>query len=154
MIVFAFVLDIRQFLGTAVLAPSLGETVVIDDERSVGAAGTHSVFLDGAMADPFLSALGVIPNSPTSSENAVVAFDQLGERIPGRGVEFANYVCHRVQPSLGSEPGTGARFGDSIELRFSDWITPDIEPMRIGNGVLHLVPASGGRHRDIAVFRD
>jgi hypothetical protein len=54
LVVLAFVFDVRQFLGAAVLAPSLSGALLIKNERSVGAAGAHAVFLDGAMTDPVL----------------------------------------------------------------------------------------------------
>ena len=95
LVVFALVLDVRKFFWAAVLAPSLSGAVLIKNERSVGASGAYAVFLDGAMADPFLPALGVIADTPAAPKDAVVTFHQLGEGVPSRRVELPNVVFHR-----------------------------------------------------------
>ena len=59
LVVLAPVLDARQFLGAAVLAPALRGAVLVDHERGVGAIRADAILLDGAMADTALPALRV-----------------------------------------------------------------------------------------------
>ena len=54
LVVLAPVLDARQLLGAAVLAPALGQPVGIEDEGGVGAPGADPLLLGGAVVAPRL----------------------------------------------------------------------------------------------------
>jgi hypothetical protein len=113
------VLDVREFLGAAVLAPALRHAVPVEHQSGVGAIGAHPVLLDGAMADPPLPALRVIADAPADPVDPVVALNEVGEGIPRRGIELANRVPHRrsavvprapvmTRPHRGILPAMGA----------------------------------------------
>src|SRR5215475_5698138 len=93
-VVFAPVLDIRQFRGAAVLAPPLCDAVVVEDQRRMRAAVPDPGLLGRAIVGPPLAALEVITDAPAPSEDAVVAFDKLGEGIPRGGVKRTDCVRH------------------------------------------------------------
>src|SRR5215510_332091 len=79
-------LDVGQLLRAAVLAPSLRGALLIQDQRGVCPAGPDSILLDFPVVEPLLT-LRVVTDAPASSEDPVVALDELGECIPRRGVE-------------------------------------------------------------------
>src|SRR5262249_5908643 len=94
-VVFAPVLDVREFLGAAVLAPPLCSAVVVEDEGRVRATPSDPGFLCRAIVGPPLAGLQVKTDAPASPEDAVIAFDELGEGIPRGGVKRTDCVRHR-----------------------------------------------------------
>jgi hypothetical protein len=83
LVVFALVLDTREFIWAAVMAPSLRCAVLVDDERGVSPAGPDAVLLDRATANPLLSALRVVTQAPAPAEDPVIALDELGRVARG-----------------------------------------------------------------------
>ena len=59
------------------------------------------------MVDPALLALGLKGGAPAATEDPVVRFDRLGERVPRQGVEFCDGELHRSHHlrCLIDEPG-------------------------------------------------
>src|SRR5258708_6621298 len=98
LLVLAPVLDAREFLGAAVLAPALCGAVLVENERGVSATRPDPVFLYRAIADLLLAALGVVTNAPAPAEDPVVALDKLRECSPGRGVQRSDRVIHPLRP--------------------------------------------------------
>src|SRR5579859_7457386 len=102
LVVLAPVLDVRELAGAAVLAPPLRGAVVIEDQSRVRAAVADPRLLGRAIVRPLLGGHEVISDAPASAEDAVVAFDKLGEGIPGRCVQRTGCVRHhRVLSSTG-----------------------------------------------------
>ena len=96
------------------LAPTLGETVLVQHEGRVGAIRPDTLLLDRAIINPALAALGVTANAPAPAVDAVIALDQFGERLLGCGVEAANRIGHsppvsswhaRAAPAGQNQPG-------------------------------------------------
>src|ERR1700733_11390287 len=84
LLVLAPVLDARQFLGTAVLAPALRGPVGVDDERGVSAVRADPVLFPGPVPRRVAGIVGVIAHAPAAAEYPVVALDKIGEHGPGR----------------------------------------------------------------------
>src|SRR5215471_9594008 len=103
--VFAPVLDGRKFFGAAVLAPSLSDPVVVEDQRRVRPALANLGLLGGAIprvtGAVHLKAFRVKAHAPAAAEDAIIALDYLRERVPGRGVKrpdtIRNPLSHRQQ---------------------------------------------------------
>src|SRR5215831_18652282 len=89
--VFAPVLDGRKFFGAAVLAPSLSDPVVVEDQGRVRPALANLGLLGGAIprvtGAVHLRAFRVKAHAPAAAEDAIIALDYLREGVPGRGVK-------------------------------------------------------------------
>ena len=75
------VLDVRTFLGSAVLTPALCHAFLVEDEGGVGTACADPLLLDRTMM-PLLSALRVVADAPATAVDPIVALDELGEDVP------------------------------------------------------------------------
>src|SRR4051794_31484184 len=92
LVVLAAVLDTGQLRRTAVLAPALGQSLLVEHECGVRPIGADALLLDRAATAAHPIPLGVEPDAPTAAEHTVVALDQLSKGIPGRRVQGAYLV--------------------------------------------------------------
>jgi hypothetical protein len=69
-------------------------TAVVQDQRGVRAAFSDPRFLRRAMVGPLLNALRMKTDAPASSEDPVVALDQIGEGVPRGSVQGLDRVRH------------------------------------------------------------
>src|SRR4029453_6070996 len=97
------VVDVRQFLRGAVLAPRHCLTTV-EHQRSVSAALLDQPLLEGTVAlgcERLLGMEGVEPGAPTATEHTVVPLDEPRECVPGIRIERLDYVVrHGVSLAL------------------------------------------------------
>src|SRR5579859_2629757 len=137
LVVLAPVLDVRELGGAAVLAPPLRGAVVIEDKSRVGAAVADPGLLCRAIVGPLLAGQQVIADAPASAEDAVVAFDKLGERIPGGCVQGAGCVWHHRQSPIavcGALEGGNAGAAAGYARAGSGWATACNSATGLGSG--------------------
>src|SRR5690606_12688072 len=77
------VLDVRELLDAAVLAPALRGSVLVEHQRRVRPVREDALLLDLAVVDASDPALRMPADAPATAEDAAVALDQVRERVPG-----------------------------------------------------------------------
>jgi hypothetical protein len=86
-VVLALVLDIREFFGTAVLAPALYFPAFVVNKCRVSSSCLYSVFFSLAIIELPLAALGVVRNAPAAAIDPVISLDEFREGVPRRCAE-------------------------------------------------------------------
>ena len=90
-----------EFLRTAVLAPTLRDVVLVEDQRGMRTARPDQLLLQRAgIADAAL-VFGMKGDAPAASVDPVVALHQLGKGVPRGRLERA--VLYEL-PSAGPDP--------------------------------------------------
>src|SRR4030095_15943176 len=95
------VVDVRQFLRGAVLAPRHC-LVTVEHTRGVCAALLAKPFLESAVAcggERLLGMEGVEPGAPTATEHTIVPLDEPRECVPGSRIERLEHVVRHGVPS-------------------------------------------------------
>ena len=89
-----------ELIGTAVLTPTLGDAVLVEDERGMRPTRPDQLLLQRARIADAALVLGVKADAPTPSVDPVVALDQLRKCVPRRCVERTRRVRGPVRPAV------------------------------------------------------
>lgn len=109
----ALVLE-QELIPPAVLTPALRETGLVEHQRSVGTPLVHQLLLQRPRIADAALVLPVVNDAPTSAVDPVVAFDQVGERVPRGGVERSGGERHRGQVDSAASASNRARSSGAV----------------------------------------